>query len=87
MSERFEIITPKSVAKGLKKIPLPWRERILDAMSILSINPLMGEKMMGELQNKRKIRVWPYRILYKIDVKRKQIIITDIGHRGSIGYK
>lgn len=87
MSERFEIITPKSVLRSLKKIPLPWRERILDTMSFLSKNPFSGEKMMGELFGKRKIRVWPYRIIYKINIKRKHIIITDIGHRGSIGYK
>ncbi|TSC94290.1 MAG: hypothetical protein Athens101428_333 [Candidatus Berkelbacteria bacterium Athens1014_28] len=87
MPEIFEVETPKSILKSLKKIPLPWRERILDAMSILARNPFLGEKMSGELQDKRKIRVWPYRIIYKINIKRKHIIITDVGHRGNIGYK
>ena len=56
-------------------------------MSSLARNPFLGEKMSGKLQDKRKIRIWPYRIIYKINVKRKHIIITDAGHRGSIGYK
>lgn len=84
MFKQFEIITPKSVVKELSKIPLPWREKILDAMSILKNNPLMGEKMMGKLSDKRKIRIWPYRIIYRIDNKNKQILITDVGHRQGV---
>ena len=89
MPERFAIDTPKSILKSLKKIQLPWRERILDTMSELANNPLMGEIMTGKLQEKRKVRVWPYRIIYKIDVKKRKIVITDLGHRGGsrIGYK
>jgi mRNA interferase RelE/StbE len=87
MAARFDIDTPKSIVKSLKKIQLPWRERILDAMSELAQNPYLSEKMSGKLRGKRKIRVWPYRIIYKVDIRRRRIIVTDVGHRGSIGYK
>lgn len=81
MPEIFEVSTPKSILKSLKKIPLPWRERILDAMSVLARNPFLGKKMSGELQDKRKIRIWPYQIVYSI-VKRKLIVeVIEIEHK------
>jgi len=73
--------------KNLKKIPLLWRDRIEKAVDILANNPFYGEKMSGELKDRRKIRIWPYRIIYRLFEKEEIIYIERIDHRGSIGYK
>ena len=72
--------------KKLKKIPFLWRDRIEKAIDILKNNPFYGEKMSGELKDRRKIRIWPYRIIYRL-IKKQTIYIERIDHRGSIGYK
>lgn len=84
MAEKYFIHIPKSTAKQIKRIPAPWRDRIVNAIEILQYDPLLGEKMMGKLKNQRKLRVWPYRILYIIEKKKRIITIVDAGHRQGI---
>lgn len=84
MENKYKVIVSKSVEKALIAIPLPWRERIMEAIDLLSENPFMGEKLWGKLQGKRKIRIHPYRIIYEIDNKNRIIIILETGHRQGI---
>lgn len=87
MTDKFNIHIPNSVKKSLKKIPIPWRDRMFNAIEMLQFDPFIGEKMFGKLQNKRKIRIWPYRIIYEVNIKKKTIIIVEAGHRGGVSYK
>lgn len=83
---RYYIDVPKSAKKSLAKIPLPWSFRIKQAIDRLAFEPYLGEKMLGEYSNKRKIKVWPYRIIYRIEEKTKFIKIMEIEHRGHTSY-
>lgn len=84
---RYSVYIPNSIRKSLKEIPLPWRERIGKAIDELQKNPFLGEKMWGKLSDKRKIRVWPYRLIYELDKEKKFIVVVEVGHRGSMKYK
>jgi addiction module RelE/StbE family toxin len=84
MRNNCQIIVPKSVRKDINSIPLPWRERIVKAIDLLAQNPLMGEKLHGKLEGKRKIRIYPYRIIYEIIDKNRIILIVETGHRQGI---
>ena len=84
MTLKFKLIAAKDVQKSLSKIPLPWRLRIIKAIDDLAYNPYRGEKLWREFVGKRKIRVWPYRIIYSIDKKNKTVYILDVGHRQGV---
>ncbi|PIP24030.1 MAG: type II toxin-antitoxin system mRNA interferase toxin, RelE/StbE family [Candidatus Nealsonbacteria bacterium CG23_combo_of_CG06-09_8_20_14_all_38_19] len=84
MLNKYQVVVPESVVKSLIKIPLPWRERMAKAIDLLPENPFMGEKLWGKLQGKRKIRIYPYRIIYEVDKKKQRIIIFEAGHRQGI---
>lgn len=86
MAERFFIKLPTSVQKSMRKIPLPWRERVARAIESLALEPFQGEKMLGRYSHARKIRVWPYRIIYTIDKDKKIISLLEVAHRGSVSY-
>ncbi len=86
MAARYIVYISKSIRKSLLHIPSPWSGRIEKAINMLEEDPCYGEKMIGSLKGKRKIRVWPYRIVYEADLKKKIIIIVEIGHRGSVSY-
>jgi len=86
MAVRYFVYISKSIRKSLLRVPPPWSERIDKAISILETDPFYGEKMTGKLKDKRKIRIWPYRIIYEADLKKKIIIIVEVGHRGNISY-
>ncbi len=59
------------------------KDRIVNALLKLEQNPRAGKKLEGKLKNNYSLRIWPYRILYEFNSKR-DIIITDIGHRKDI---
>lgn len=86
MPIKYYVRVPKTPKKSLNKIPMPWQVRILDALTELETSPYLGERMQGKYSDQRKIKVWPYRILYTINEKIKQIDVLEIEHRGHISY-
>lgn len=86
MPEKYFIYISKHIRKSLLKIPSPWIDRIEKNIDKLELDPLLGIKMQGDLSNKRKIVVWPYRIIYQINQKEKSIVIVEVKHRGNVSY-
>ena len=86
-SNNWRVEIRNDAKKNLKTIPMLWRDRIEKAIDVLRSNPFYGEKMSGELKDRRKIRIWPYRIIYRLFEKEKIIYVERIDHSGSIGYK
>lgn len=84
MLNKFYVFIPNSVKKDIKKIPLPWQFRVMQAINVLENDPYYGEKLSGELDGKRKIRIWPYRVIYQIDSKKKIIIVVEADHRQGV---
>lgn len=86
MASRYYVYLPKSVLKSMAKIPLPWRGRIQETIDMLQMDPYYGKKMLGQYANKRKIRVWPYRIIYSIEEENRIVKIFEVEHRGHVSY-
>ena len=82
--KKYKIIIPKSVQKQIKKTPKIYRKRAEKAIASLSINPFLGKKLKGKFKDKLSIRIWPYRIIYKIYKKEITILILNISHRQSV---
>ncbi|MDP3726026.1 MAG: type II toxin-antitoxin system RelE/ParE family toxin [bacterium] len=87
MTEKYFVYVSTHIRKSLLKIPSPWIERIEKAIDALELNPYFGEKMNGDMSHSRKIKVWPYRIIYKIEKKERVIKITEASHRGGMSYR
>ena len=77
----YKIKIRHKAEKALYKIPFPWQKRIAQAIDALKKDPFYGEKMWGKLKNRRKIRVWPYRIIYRLYPRQKIIYIERIAPR------
>lgn len=87
MAEKYFVYVSTQIRKSLLKIPSPWIERIEKAIDALELSPYVGEKMNGDMSDSRKVKIWPYRIIYKIEKDKKVIKITEAGHRGGMSYK
>ena len=83
---KFQIKFSGKARHSLKRIPFEWQARIESAIDCLIQGPFYGRKMWGQLQNKRWLKLWPYRIVYEVDEKKHIVYILNIGQRGSIGY-
>ena len=85
--KKFKIILKKSAAKELKNINKKDRERIIDALQTLKVNPfseLIKFKKIKAKENLFRIRVGDYRIVYTIEENILTIVVIKIGHRKDI---
>ena len=67
--------------KHLNKIPEQVQDRIKLALVALQTDPFLGKKLFGKYENEYSIRVWPYRIVYRIYKNILLIVVVDIDHR------
>ncbi|OGI65796.1 hypothetical protein A3A95_01440 [Candidatus Nomurabacteria bacterium RIFCSPLOWO2_01_FULL_39_18] len=83
----WDLQTDESVFKFLKKIPRKDSEFLLFTVKLLPNSPYLGDiqKIKGEKDAWRR-RVGRYRIFFKIKVKEKIILISDIKIRSSNTY-
>ena len=83
----WDLQTDGSVFKFLRRIPRRDSESLLFAIRLLPHNPYLGDiqKIQGEDNAWRK-RVGAYRIFFKIKVKEKVILVSEIQRRSSNTY-
>lgn len=74
----FSLIIPKSVANYIEVIPLPWIGRVAEALDLLLVYPQLGEVIETKTIQVRRINVWPYKIIYRLDEPSKKIIIINL---------
>ena len=77
----MEVVLSDDAKKQLKRLPKTARIKIFKKLDLLEKNPNSGKKLGGELSDFWSIRVWPYRIIYEIDIKLKRIDVHRIAHR------
>ncbi|MCG2690056.1 type II toxin-antitoxin system RelE/ParE family toxin [Candidatus Parcubacteria bacterium] len=85
--KQFKIRFSSKARHSLKRIPQEWQKRIEEAIVSLQKSPFYGKKMWGKFQKKRRLKLWPYRIVYEVNEKNCLIYVLSIAQRGSIGYK
>lgn len=80
----YSVRIPKSVAKELKKLPLPERKALFEAISSLQKRPRppgharLKVKDLGEY----RIRVRGYRVRYDIDDEQRIAYVLAVKPRG-----
>lgn len=80
----YTLLIEKHALKALKKIPKPYKEKIIEVISTLKNNPkpLDAKKLVG--REGWRIRINNYRIIYIIKENISTILIINIGHRKDI---
>ena len=81
---KYQLRLKPSAKKELDKFPKRDKTRIYILLINLTKNPYIGKKLEGKLAQYYSIRLWPYRIIYKIYKKELLVIVIKIGHRKNI---
>lgn len=55
--------------------------KICRKLSVLQSEPYSGKKLSGEYKDLFSLKAWPYRLIYSINEKRKEVWIVSILHR------
>ncbi len=79
-----QIIYSKIAARTLIKLDASTKSRMGEAMLEIAENPLLGKKLKGVFAKEklRSLRVWPYRIIYRFESSRLEIIYIE--HRKDV---
>ena len=80
----FKAVISKRAHRQLKKLPQKTKDRVSVVIDKLAENPFQGKKLEGQRKGSYSVRMWPYRIIYRIHKKQVLIYIIDIGHRRDI---
>lgn len=83
----MEIIYTKQAQKSIEKLPKDIKQLVKTAIECLSEVPQKGDIkiMQGYSDNRKRLRVGKYRIIYKqINETIVYILIMDVGSRGDI---
>lgn len=81
---RYSLLFKESVAKDLRRIPRQDVRRILERIGQLADDPRPSgsRKLSGE--EKYRIRIGMYRVLYTIDDTVVMVVIVKVGNRRDV---
>jgi addiction module RelE/StbE family toxin len=77
----YHIFLTHEAKKDLARIPKVREGLVLAALAALERDPHLGKPLTGPLKGLRSQRVWPYRIVYRIEQKRLVVFVVSIPHR------
>lgn len=77
----MRVILSKEAQRNYSRLPKSQQAKIKKKLTALQQNPHIGKKLGGELEGDRSLRAWPYRIIYSIDKKQNEILVSNILHR------
>lgn len=83
----YEIVFKKSALKELQNLPQKIQQRIIDATTLLSVNPytdLLQIKKLKGADSLYRIRIQDYRVIYYIESDIIKITVIKIGHRKEV---
>lgn len=80
----LHVLIEKKGQKDLKRLEKRYLVKVRGVFDQLQKNPLLGEKMSGNFKGCYRVKIPPLRIIYSLDIRRKEIRILAIGYRGGI---
>lgn len=79
----MKIYYKNQAIKNLAKLNYKDQKKILKKILLLKEYPTSGKKLKGTLAGLYSFRVWPYRIIYQLNVNKREILILVVAHRQS----
>jgi mRNA interferase RelE/StbE len=80
----YHVILARRAQKDFQKLSQKDQGRILDAFREIAVDPFIGKKLEGDFAGHYTVRVWPYRIIYRIVREIVTVSVVAIGHRQGV---
>jgi len=77
----MKIFLSSRADRQLKKLPRKMHQLLIDKIEKLADDPFPANARKLEARDGWRIRVGDYRILYTVDLKKKELIILSVAHR------
>lgn len=80
---KYRIEVKVSAEKELRKIPKQYLTKIIEEIARLADNPFPHNSIKLSVQDKYRLRVGKYRILYSVQKRLLTVFVVKIAHRKS----
>lgn len=80
----FQVLLTKKAEKSLDDLSDAYRLKVIQVLREVRSDPFFGKKLLGKKKGQYSVRVWPYRIIYRVEKKQLIIIVIDIDHRQGV---
>jgi mRNA interferase RelE/StbE len=80
----YELRATRIFAKDLERFDKPTNQRIVKSIDGLRSDPFLGKFLRGELKGLCSLRVGDYRVIYSIDMAKREIILHSARHRSKV---
>ncbi|MFS8159807.1 MAG: type II toxin-antitoxin system RelE family toxin [Candidatus Roizmanbacteria bacterium] len=80
----MQVVLSNKAKKHYLRLPSIEQKKIKRKLQSLTEYPFSGKKLSGDLEGDRSLRVWPYRIIYSINIKMKRVEVSNIMHRQGV---
>ncbi|MBI3313521.1 MAG: type II toxin-antitoxin system RelE/ParE family toxin [Candidatus Omnitrophica bacterium] len=81
---KYTIVIPPLVEKTVRILPPSLKNQIRAGLEAIQENPHIGKPLKDELRGLWSYRVSRYRIVYRIEHRRIEIQVIDLGSRAVI---
>jgi len=61
-----------------------YKQRALQILDVVESDPFSGKKLHGKRKGQYSLRIWPYRVVYKIYKSKRLIVVVEFDHRGGV---
>jgi mRNA interferase RelE/StbE len=82
----YAVVTTKSFAKALSRLPLNWQKRIVAKINEIAAHPYSRHNNVTKLQGRDgyRLRIGDWRVLYELHDERMELWVLQVGARGGI---
>ena len=80
---KYRIEVKISAEKELRKIPKQYLTKIIEEIAGLADNPFPHNSIKLSAQEKYRLRIGKYRVLYSVQKKLLTVLVVKIAHRKS----
>ena len=81
---QYQIVIAPRAARNLGRLDRRVMERVARRINALTQQPYLGKSLKGRLKGKRSLRVGDFRVIYRLNTIRHQVVVENIGHRREI---
>lgn len=78
------VVVRQKAAKALNIINKKHQRRIDAALALLQSDPYKVTPLTGKFVGAFSLRVWPYRVIYLIEKRKKMVFVIAIRHRQGV---
>jgi mRNA interferase RelE/StbE len=82
----YRVVTTRSFAKSLSRLPGNWQRRIVEKIKEVAADPYGKHRNVTKLQGREgyRLRIGDWRVIYELHDDRLELWALEVGARGGI---